>query len=117
MSEQEKRGRGRPKGSRNKATRDARAMYEKLSRMHNFEAMDCLMKIGATEMELYNQAIAARDYEARTEPARQAMLAAKELMQYYYYKPKVDVQEGEQGELVFTFSPEVRAMYNGESKH
>jgi hypothetical protein len=39
------------------------------------------------------------------------ILCAKELMPYYYKKPNIEVQEGEQGQLVFTFSPEARQVF------
>jgi len=111
MAEPEKRYRGRPKGSRNKATKDARAMYDKLCKLHGFEAMDALFHIGKTEMAIYNKAILDGDLDARQTPGHKVILCAKELMPYYYKKPNIEVQEGEQGQLVFTFSPEARQVF------
>lgn len=106
----------RTKGARNKSSREFKTLYEKYTRKYKMDPVEGLFKIMSQEMVIYETASESAE---RLNAARTYGFAAKEAMNYYYAKPQVDAHEGEQGELVFTFSEEVRNAFEGkkEIKH
>ena len=113
MEQPKKRG-GRPKGARNKSTREFKTLYEKYSRLYKTDPVEGLFKIMANEMAIYQT---AQEDGQRLNAARTYGYAAKEAMNYYYSKPQVEASEGEQGELVFTFSEDVKNTFMGKKEN
>lgn len=107
-----KRGRGRPKGSRGKKTVTADFLYSQFAAKYKHEFMEQAFEIAAHYIEAFRNE--ENEREVRDIAARNYLTTANQIMPYKYPKPQVSAQEGEQGELVFTFSPEVREMFEGK---
>ena len=109
-----KRRPGRPKGARNKKTITASAIYERCATKYKHEFLEQAFEIAAHYIERFRDEKKVHTMEQRDQAAKNYLVCANQVMPYYYPKPQVKAEEGEQGELVFTFAPEVREMFEGK---